>query len=277
MVYCEADIKCQLHPSSKEQQMLSRIGRVFAAAALIISGVAIASVTSNSVAGAANTSITVDCSPTANTPVAVNNGDTVTITVGTGCAQVLLDMFGSGGTATAGGFPLSAGAPVGVAPGDTVVYTAPNSGDGQDGITFLVGGAPSSRVIISFPPPTGSMVDQGNGSMVVTYTGEVLVILFPNGTTCPSPYQGQTASYYLDSNIGGASAMAASPATITAGTNAMGPMGPQAIPIAANIYEACLYFQGNATTTLQQALTVTLGQVTPSPDPDAPVNPSFTG
>lgn len=259
--------------------MFSRFGRVLAAAALVAAGLAVTSLTNTSNAGAANTAVTVNCSPTGSSLASVNNGDTITATVGTGCTHVLLNMSGGGGTATANGFPLTPGSPIGVAPGDTVIYTAPNSGSGNDSILFMVSFNPASTLYISFPPPTGSMVDQGNGSMVITYTGDIVTMLFDSGTTCPQIYTGQTpARYFLDPTINGPAALGASPVTVSAGTNAMGPMGPSAVPIPAGNYQACLYFALTGGTTLQQSMAVTLGTPSPSPTPNNdPVVPTYAG
>ena len=274
MVYCLARRAASSIPFIKgTTNMFSRIGRVLVAAALVAAGLAVASLTNTSSAGAANTAVTVSC-PAGGSALSVNNGDTVTVTVGTGCTQVLLNMNGSGGTATANGFPLTPGSPVGVAQGDTVIYTAPNSGAGNDSLIFMVNFAPSSNLYIAFPPPTGSIVDQGNGSMVITYTGDILVMLFASGTTCPQTYTGQpTPRYFLDPTMNGPAALGASPATVSAGTNAMGPSGPSAVGIVAGTYQACMYFSGNNATTLHQSLSVTLGSPTPTPsnDPVVPV------
>lgn len=126
----------------------------------------------------------------------------------------------------------------------------------------------------------------GNGgvAMTVTYSGAtggaqgwgVDLLFFPQNTACPlqgSPF-GAPWSYYLGAGAGSPVPLAASPATVNAGTNAMAPGGPQAVPIAAGTYQACLYAVDNSagpSWTIQQSGQVVLGQA-PTPRNDTLVD-----
>ncbi len=146
------------------------------------------------------------------------------------------------------------------------------------GATAVLTVAPASAV--STASWTG-----GNGgvAMTVTYSGAtggptgwgVDLLLFPQNTTCSvqgNPFGGPW-SYYLGAGTGAPVPLAASPATVGVGTNAMAPGGPAAVPIAAGTYQACLYAADNAgqTWTIQQSGQVTLGQA-PSPRSDTLVD-----
>jgi hypothetical protein len=149
---------------------------------------------------------------------------------------------------------------------------------------------------------TASMVDNGNGSITVTYSGvvpgsngfDVVLAFMSQGATCPvNAYPNPNLfSLYANSMGGGAPVMAASPATIGVGTSVMGPNGPGAVPLTSGNYQACLYTQvnsgANITYTNAGSLAVTIGQVTPtttattsSPTTTTaagtPVAPAFTG
>lgn len=263
----------------------SRLGRLVAAAALVASGVVISTVATTVPSGAANHSVTLNCPDPDVSGQEIENGDTVTITVGTGCASVVLDINGAGGTLSVNGGPdLIAGNPAAVSQGDTVLFTAPASGSGSDFVRFLDGGqVPSSSYRISFPPSSGSMVDNGDGSMTLTYVGNVVVFLLPEGSTCASTLVPQDEIYILDGDppvqFGG---VGPSPAIISAGTEVMSGSGPGAVPIEAGIYEACMYYYGfGSGSPLQQALTVGLGEVVPTTTTttaaDDPVTPAYTG
>ena len=117
---------------------------------------------------------------------------------------------------------------------------------------------------------TASMVDNGNGSITVTYSGnvagpsgyDVFLTFMTQGSTCPAmPFTQYT--YVLSANpVGGSSPnMAASPATVTSGTLVMGSSGPQGIALPAGLYQACLYTNIIQTSTFSSAgsLAVTIG------------------
>ena len=268
--------------------MFRSIGRVAAAAVLVLSTVAITAVVSNSSAGAANTNITANCSGSG-TSQTINNSDTITFTVGTGCGAVIL-MSGSGSSGTAvinGSFPINTGAPSGgLAQGDTVTFTAPAVGSGSMSVGFMQNAQspPAITFPISYPipaPRNDALTDNGDGSMTLVYSPvtspqSVWVSLFPSGTTCNA--QGNpTGRLYL---IGSNSVLTSSPTVIAAGSPAQTGTQPlTATTVAAGTYTACLYYyNGQQQTSLTQSLTVTLGVVTPTTAPaDDPVVPAFTG
>ena len=261
----------------------SRLGRLAAAAALVASG---ATVALTSTAGAANTNLTIDCVQQ-NTTASVDNSDTVTITIsGSNCGFIVLNnpgLIGPLGTATLNSFPLTAGNPMGVSDGDVVVYTAPASGSGQDGFVFLptLQSPPGAQVHILFPPVTGSIVDNGDGTATVTYSGEVVLFLMQPGATCPPNLFGPPTglAYFADSALGSPAPLPASPAALST-SSMMDPPGSGSglQPVAAGTYPACLLdIMGGSLIT---SGSVTLGSAAPTTTTTAgtdPVTPAFTG
>jgi len=257
----------------------TRLGRLAAAAVLVASGATVALVAP---AGAVNTPITIDCTQQY-TETYVENSDTLTVTIsGSSCGNVIFDNFGPGlyGTATLNNVALTAGNPVAVANGDVIIFTAPASGGGRNSFSFwpnLGSPPPVASLGISFPTPSGSIVDNGNGTATVTYSGNVFITLLSAGSTCADPYVGSASyEYMLSGENPPQAALAASPALIEAGTMAMTNGGPAAI--AAGTYQACIY-PGNGGALLS-GLEVNIGQVAPTTTTTSgtdPVVPAFTG
>ena len=273
---------------------IARLGRLAAAAVLVASG---ATVALTSTATAANTPVNYDC-VTQYTYLDLNNSDTLTITItaSTGCGFIILDnpQGGALGTATLNGNPLTAGTPVATANGDVVVYTAPASGNGQDGFAFLpnLGSQPGPQITITFPSPAprnDTLVDNGDGSMTVTFDPlqvpqSVFINIFPSGTTC-SPFASPVGRLYVLTSSNAVPTPMTSPTTIAAGSPAYTFAGTIATSttIDAGAYQACFYFiPSNAPPDLVESLAITLAEVTPttstttSPAGD-PVVPAFTG
>jgi hypothetical protein len=260
---------------------ISRLGRLAAAAVLVASGATVALVAP---AGAVNTPITIDCTQQY-TELYVENSDTLTVTIsGSSCGNVIFDNFGPGlyGTATLDNVALTAGNPVAVANGDVIIFTAPASGGGRNSFSFwpnLGSPPPVASLGINFPTPSGSIVDNGNGTATVTYSGDVLVYLLSAGSTCPDlgniagPYE-----YVLSRENPPQAALAASPALIEDGTMAMTSGGPRSI--AAGTYQACMYAGNGPSAALVSDLEVNIGQVAPTTTTTSgtdPVVPAFTG
>ncbi len=255
----------------------SRLGRLAAAAVLVASGATVALATP---AGAANTPINYDCLAQY-TSENVENSDTVTITMtSSSCSWVVfLNLSGASGTATLNSAPLTAGTPVALSNGDVIVYTAPASGSGSDQIGFPPNAqsAPLQQINITFPSPSVQMVDNGDGSMTVTYVGNFTIYLYAEGTTCPDPISFNLPKLFTIFSTG-PYAISASPALVTVGTPAnLG--GGGGGTITAGIYQACSYIGPQYV----QALTVGLGVVAPTttttttaPAGDLVV-PAFTG
>jgi hypothetical protein len=263
----------------------AHLGRL-AAATLIVASAATVALTAP--AGAADTAITLDCT-TQLTAETVNNSDTVTATISGGaCGFVIFDNGGATiyGTATLNNNALTLGNPVAVADGDVLVFTAPASGSDSNSFSFwpnLQSPPPIASLGITFPAPSGSIVDNADGTFTATYTGDINIYLFPAGTPCDDPFTGfnQNTRYIL-SNMGpGLAALAASPALIQAGTFAITGGGPPIpTPIAAGSYEACMYPMMSGTA-LIVGQTVTVGQVAPTTTTTTtgtdPVAPAFAG
>jgi hypothetical protein len=137
---------------------------------------------------------------------------------------------------------------------------------------------------------TGSLVDNGDGSATITYSGvtvgdDVVVLGLPSGTTCTAQTGPFNATFFLTTDPqapGGA--MPASPMTIQAGTSAFSTGNPPgAMTIAAGTYNLCVQnLISQQSATVVQQLQVTLGSVAPTtttttaPAAD-PVAPAFTG
>ena len=275
--------------------MFRTFGRIAAAAALLFATVAIATVASSSTAGAANTNVTADCTGSAPAQT-VNNSDTITFTVGTGCGAVIL-MAGSGtsGSAEWTQLPmtLQTGSPIGgLSLGNTVIFTAPASGSGSMSLGFMANAQspPAITFNISYPipaPRNDSLTDNGDGSMTVTYSSvtspEVISLnLFASGTTCdPNGNPANRLFGIATSSSQALPVLAASPAVLLAGS----PMRSgwanttAASTLVAGSYQACLYYyNGNQSNVLVQSLAVTIGTVTPTTAPSGdPVAPAFTG
>lgn len=144
---------------------------------------------------------------------------------------------------------------------------------------------PASTIPI-FVPVSASMVDNGNGSLVVTYANAdsdfsqiIYLGLFSGATSCPEeidPYS--TTGFAWQSGEGGN--FPESPAAITVGTSGVvlpvpvGTLVPDLGPVTAGQYLACLYYTDVETSSvsLQQSLPVSIH--TPVAPPTPPV---FTG
>ena len=259
------------------------VSRLIAATTLVISSVALLTVVSNSSAGAANAVLTFNCGSSYVEPT-VNNSETVTITVGTSCTAV--NFSGINGAPVEGSATLNGTTPMvgsqltSVSQGDTIIYTAPASGSGTDAFTFSSGQNPGNGVVISFPSPSGTLTDNGDGTMTVTYAGSVLGYLLQSGSTCADPFASLPSStQFIFTPLGPAGAsLAASPAVIEVGTTLFKPGGPQPAPVTAGSYQACLY-SGGQVGALLSSLAVTIGEVVPTTTVPAgdPVVPAFTG
>ena len=162
-----------------------RLGRMLAAASLITAS---AGILAAAPAGATDTPVSFDCSQSED--YVLGNSDTVTITMsGSTCSYVVFNNPPGGalGTVTVDGNTATPGAQVPISNNSHIVYTAPSSGSGMDGLAFFTqqGSPPAVFVDFVFPPSTGSMVDNGDGSMTLTYSGNLFLMLLAPGSTCP--------------------------------------------------------------------------------------------
>jgi hypothetical protein len=256
---------------------ISRLGRLAAVAVLVASG---ATVALTSTATAANTQINYDCLAQY-TSENVENSDTVTITMTTSSCQwvVFIPQSGASGSATLNSAPMTPGIPVALSNGNVIVYTAPASGSGTDQIGFPPNqqAAPAQQINITFPSPSVQMVDNGDGSMTVTYVGNFSILLYAEGTTCPDPMSFNLPELFSLFPTGPL-AISASPALVTVGTPAVSGSGG-AGAITAGTYQACSYLGSQ----FVQALTVGLGVVVPTTTTTTAaasgdlVVPAFTG
>lgn len=256
--------------------------RLLAAATLILSGVAVVSVASMAPAGAVNETLTFNCG-TGYASASLSNSATLTVTVGTACTGFTfagLNGASPQGTAALNGNPVVASQFTNVVQGNTIVYTAPASGSGEVALTFSAGQSPGDGIVISFPQPTGSLTDNGNGTMTVTYAGSVVGFLFPSGSICADPLTDPSkASFVLSPMAPPGGQLAASPAVIAVGTPLLGLVDSTPIPVTAGSYQACLYeTTGGADEPLLSSLAIKLGEVAPAPAPTPdPITPTFTG
>lgn len=149
---------------------------------------------------------------------------------------------------------------------------------------IIFGASPASAV-------TGSLVDDGNGGLVVTYSSPtnqdyVVLEIKPTTSDCNSP-QNTLAVLTNDPGAPQAAQIAASPATIVEGTTAYGNQTPGTYTVAATSYLFCL--RSLSPLTLLAQLTMTIGQESPTTTTTTtapsttttaagtPVTPAFTG
>jgi hypothetical protein len=151
---------------------------------------------------------------------------------------------------------------------------------------IIFGASPASAA-------TGSLVDDGNGGLVVTYSsspGDYIVLeIHTSGSGCSSPAS-TLAVLSNDPSAPQLAQIAASPVTIVAGSTAFGIQSQGAYTLAATSYTFCLMPQSFVlpVTPLAQ-VTMTLGQGAPTTTSTTtapsttttaagtPVAPAFTG
>ena len=259
---------------------LSRLGRLAAAATLAVSTVAVFSAAP---AGATNTNAIQNCA-TGSASISIDNGDTYTITIPASTCGYADFALGSDGSATLNGSPMTLGANDSVSAGATIVYTAPASGSGSATFQFFaaLGQAPVSSLNISFPAATGSLADNGDGTVNVSYSGEVVLFLLTSGSVCPADLSMPPQFIYVSDSGAhpGPAPLPASPFVLSASTTMYraGSGGPGNVElVAAGSYQACMYdIMANA----QLASTaVSIGQAAPTTTTTTvtPVTPAFTG
>jgi hypothetical protein len=152
---------------------------------------------------------------------------------------------------------------------------------------IIFGASPASAA-------TGSLVDDGNGGLVVTYSspagpGDYVVLeIHTSGSGCSSPAS-TLAVLANDPNAPQLAQIAASPVTIVAGSTAFGIQSQGAYTLAATSYTFCLMPQtmvlpatplAEKTMTLGQGAPTTTSTTAPSTTTTAaadPVAPAFTG
>ncbi len=155
----------------------------------------------------------------------------------------------------------------------------------------------STAVVFAVSPAsaaaTGSLANDGNGGMVVTYSGAiagdgVALEIHQVGSNCDPG--NALAVLSAGGNVPPAAQMAASPATIVVGTTAyeLSPALGATFTVAAIAYEFCLFGTTGQGTLIDQ-LTMTIGQVSPTTTSTTtapsttttaagtPVAPAFTG
>ena len=139
---------------------------------------------------------------------------------------------------------------------------------------------------------TGTMIDNGDGSMTVTWavTGQadaVYLLFYPSGGTCPQSPNPVGASFFI---LGGVNmvgvALGPSPTLLSVGSSVKGGLPPVEMQIPAGSFVACLYGgDGVSLPSLSQSLAITFAVVAPTttttstttaPAAD-PVAPAFTG
>ena len=136
-----------------------------------------------------------------------------------------------------------------------------------------------------FDPVTASIVDDGNGGIILTYAntntdlGQIVAVMLLSGaTSCPQYFDPTTGSGF--SFAGGADGnLPSSPSTITVGTTGflipldITTLIPVPAQLTAGQYLACLYYTDVETSSVevQQSFSVSIHA------PVEPVVPSFTG
>jgi len=162
----------------------------------------------------------------------------------------------------------------------------------------------STAVVFAASPAnaagTGSMVDNGDGSMTVTWTASapdsVKINFYPSGATCPQFADGINVSFNIEGGTGvPVPKLGASPALLSAGSSVRGGMPPASMQIPAGPRMACLYGRdGQNLAPLLQSLPITFAAVAPTTTTTTttlptttttiaggaagdPVTPAFTG
>lgn len=223
----------------------TRLSRFAVAVVLLVGG---ATLTHAGPVAAANVAVTFNCGNGAFEVAQVDNGETVTITVGTSCtsvAAVVAPGASIQGSLLVNGTALAAGASRSVAQGDTILFTAAASGGERFGLQFSNGSNPSGVVSVSYPEPTASVVDNGDGSMTITYTGAIFGLMLPAGSVCADPLLQPSGFDYL-LRPSGRAPLAASPAVVQEGTLLLGFDAANQLgstPVVAGDYQVCVYDQ----------------------------------
>jgi len=163
----------------------------------------------------------------------------------------------------------------------------------------------STAVVFAASPAnaagTGSMVDNGDGSMTVTWTASaptdsVLINFYPSGTTCPQFADGINVSFNIEGGTGvPVPKLGASPTLLSAGSSVRGGLPPASMQIPVGPRMACLYGRdGQNPAPLLQSLPITFAAVAPTTTTTTttlptttttiaggaagdPVTPAFTG
>ena len=158
----------------------------------------------------------------------------------------------------------------------------------------------STAVVFAASPAnaagTGSMVDNGDGSMTVTWTASapdsVLINFYPSGATCPQFADGINVSFNIEGGTGvPVPKLGASPTLLSAGSSVRGGLPPASMQIPAGPRMACLYGRdGQNPAPLLQSLSITFAAVAPTTTTTTttpttiaggasgdPVAPAFTG
>lgn len=136
---------------------------------------------------------------------------------------------------------------------------------------------------------TGVLADNGNGSVIFTYSGDDLVVFaIPTGSSCVGSQLPDGLFFLVTSPAASdAERFPISPATITVGTTAFSLSGgaPAPFTVAAGQYTFCLQSvdaaQVPAVVTQLQQLTATLSLISPTTTTTTaaadPATPTFTG
>lgn len=214
--------------------------------------------------------------------------------IGSSCVSVKFDeISGSGATATADSLALADGSVILVNSGALIEVQAPASGYGSIMLSFYnsnSSSAPHHSVTLCYGDDgaaSGSLVDNGNGSVTFTYAGDNgecqnnYISVYPAGTTCPlqAPLQSRIGVLVSEA-VSPAGTLGASPAFIAAGTvvTVPGANFTTATLVAGTTYVLCYYnYDWVNFQTFVQALSVTLQNVAPPTPPTSPVAPAYTG
>jgi len=144
---------------------------------------------------------------------------------------------------------------------------------------------------------TGAMVDNGDGSMTVTWSAagfeSIAINFYASGTSCPAINNIAAAGtlFYINGGTGMmAPSLSASPSLLSAGSAVKIPMSMTPSQIPTGSYVACLYTgDGQNPSTIAQSLPITFAVVAPTTTitttapsttttaASTPVTPAFTG
>jgi hypothetical protein len=261
---------------------MSRFPKPVAVLAAGLFLIGLSAVTKAPIAGATSQAINTSCALIPNDQidgVPLGNGETFTVTVtGNDCWSVRLDNPNNEtGTLTINGNPWSyTPGQSNISAGDVIVFTAPSSGQGFEVVLFnqFVSPAGNYHVAWGYPPSSGVLTDNNDGSMSFAFSGlptydparpdgqGLSLFLVDPQSVCPSSTPLMTL---LGLNGYAIDRASSSPQVITVGTSATSLPNFNPVSMAAGDYEACLYqspstaFTQPQTVNLIQSMPITLG------------------
>lgn len=156
------------------------------------------------------------------------------------------------------------------------------------GATFAFAAPTGAEVNSLVVPATGSIVDNGDGTVNVSYSGEVVLFLQAAGSVCAADLSAPPQFVYVSDSGSppGPAPLPASPYVLSASTSmyrsGSGGIQGNVEPVTAGNYQACMFDilassqLASVAVSIGQAAPTTTTTTTTAPGTD-PVAPAFTG